>query len=102
MMESDPNEERLNEERFARLEKKLNLLTLLTIGQACLLAVLIVCLIIDQFMPSTLTLILMLIALGVFAYFFRSQIPGWFARLSRFVFAQMFAAQKSDSIKDIK
>ena len=91
-----------NEKRFARLEKKLNLLTALTIGQAVLLAVLVVCLIIDQFMPSTLTFIMMLAAVGAFAYFFRSQIPGWFGRLSRFAFAQMFASQKSDSLKDIK
>ena len=97
MMENDPSEK-----RFARLEKKLNLLMTLVIGQAVLLAVLVVCLIIDQFMPSTLTLIMMLVAVAVFAYFFRGQIPGWFARLSRFVFAQIFAAQKSDSIKDIK
>ncbi len=97
MMEFDPNEKKLD-----RLEKKLNLLMTLVIGQAVLLAVLIFCLIVDQFMPSTLTLIMMLVATGVFAYFFRNQIPGWFARLSRFVFAQMFAAQKSDSFKDIK
>lgn len=97
MMETDPDEK-----RFARLEKKLNLLTVLAIGQAILLAVLVVCLMLEQLMPSTLTLIMMLVAVGAFAYFFRSQIPGWFARLSRFVFAQMFASQKSDSIKDIK
>ena len=96
-MESDPNEK-----RFAKLEKKLNFLVALTIGQAVLLAVLVLCLIIDQFMPSTLTVIVMLAAAGAFLYFFRAQIPGWFGRLSRFAFAQMFASQKSNSIKDIK
>ena len=96
-METDPNEK-----RFARLEKKINFLTVLMSGQAILLGVLVVCLIIQQFIPSTLTMILMLVALGAFCYFFRTQIPGWFGRLSRFAFAQMFAAQKSDSLKDIK
>ena len=96
-MENDPNEK-----RFEQLEKKLNLLTALAIGQAILLAILVVCLTIQSFMPSTLTMLMMLAAIGAVAYFFRSQIPSWFARLSRFVFAQMFASQKSDSIKDIK
>ena len=97
MMENDPDEK-----RFERLEKKINLLTALTIGQAVLLAILVVCLTIQQFMPGTLTTIMMLAAVGAVAYFFRRQIPGWFGRLSRFAFAQMFASQKSDSMKDIK
>ena len=96
-METDQNEKRL-----ARLEKKINFLTAVMTGQAILLGVLVVCLIIQQFIPSTLTMILMLVAVGAFCYFFRAQIPGWFGRLSRFTFAQLFAAQKSDSLKDIK
>jgi len=80
-METDPNEK-----RFARLEKKINFLTALMTGQV----------------PSTLKMILILIAVASSCYFFRAQIPSWFGRLSRFAFAQMFAAQKSDSVKDIE
>lgn len=96
-METDPNEK-----RFARLEKKINFLTALMTGQVILLGVLVVCLIIQQFIPSTLKMILILIAVASSCYFFRAQIPSWFGRLSRFAFAQMFAAQKSDSVKDIE
>jgi len=96
-METDPNEK-----RFASLEKKINFLTALMTGQVILLGVLVVCLIIQQFIPSTLTMILMLVAVGSSCYFFRARIPGWFGRLSRFAFAQIFAAQKSESVKDIE
>jgi len=89
-------------QRLARLEKRINLLVGITIVQAIILTIFIVCLVVRQFMPSTLSLILMLIALAGFLYFFRARVPGWIGNFSRFVFAQMFAAQKSDSMKDIK
>lgn len=90
----------LNEKRFQRIEGKLRLLVVLSIVQSVVIVALVVCLFIKQFMPSTLSLILMLVVLAVFLYAFRSQIPIWFGSTSRFVFSQLFEAQKSDSMKD--
>ncbi len=97
-MENDPN----NDARFKRIERKLTLLFGLAIVQLALLVFLAVCLVIKQFMPSTFSMILLLAAVAGFMYFFRAQIPSWFGSGSRFIFAQIFAAQKSQSIKDIK
>jgi hypothetical protein len=94
-MDNDPNET-----RFKRIENKLRLLVVLSIAQSVLIIALVVCLFIRQFMPTTLTLILIFVVLAVFLFAFRSQIPSWFGSTSRFVFAQLFEAQKSDSMKD--
>ena len=94
-MENDPNEK-----RFKRIEGKLRLLVMLSIVQSVVIVALVICLFIKQFMPSTLSLLLMLVVLAVLLYAFRSQIPLWFGTASRFVFSQLFDAQKSDSMKD--
>ena len=91
-----------NQERFKTIEKKLSMLVTLAIVQSVALAVLVVCLVVQQFMPSTLTLLLFLAGVIGFLYFFRAQVPGWIGNISRYVFAQMFAAQKSNSMKDIR
>ena len=94
-MDQDPNEQ-----RFRRIESKLRLLVLLSIAQSLVILALAACLFIKQFMPTTLSLILMILVLASFLYAFRSQIPAWFGNASRFVFSQMLEAQKSDSMKD--
>lgn len=94
-MENNPNEK-----RFQRIEGKLRLLVLLSLVQSVVIIALIVCLFIKQFMPSTLSLMLILVVSAVFLYVFRSQIPVWFGSASRFVFSQLFEAQESDSMKD--
>ena len=90
----------LNEKRFKRIESKLQLLVALSIAQSVVIIALAICLFVQQFMPTTPTLLLMVVALAVFIYFFRSQIPAWFGSSSRFVFSHLFEAQKSDSMKD--
>lgn len=94
-MKNDPNES-----RFRRIESKLRLLIGLSIVQSVVIAVLAACLFMKQFMPSTLSLVLVLVGMAIFLYVFRTQIPAWFGNASRFVFAQLFEAQKSDSMKD--
>ena len=98
-MTSDSNQFDPNEQRFKRIESKLRLLVILAIVQTVVIGLLIGCLLLKQFMPSTLTLILAIVGLGVFAYLFRRQIPAWFGNASRLFFSQMFAAQKSESLK---
>lgn len=90
-----------NETRLKRIESKLRLLVVLAVVQSIVIALLVVSLFIQQFMPSTPTLILLLIVLAVLGYVFRKQIPSWFGRISRLCFSQLVAAQKSDSMKDI-
>lgn len=91
-----------NDTRFIAIEKKLKMLVMLCTVQTIALAILILCLVVQQFMPSTLTLIMFLAVVCVFLFFFRNQVPGWIGNITRYAFAQMFAAQKSDSMKDIK
>lgn len=94
-MENEPNEK-----RFKRIESKLRLLVALSVAQSVVIIALAICMFVQQFMPTTPTLLLMMVALAIFVYFFRSQIPSWFGSSSRFVFTQLFEAQKSDSMKD--
>ncbi len=96
-MEPDPNENRFN-----RIEGKLRLLVILSIVQSLVIFALIICMFIKQFMPSTLSLILLAVVLGSFFYSFRSQIPAWFGSASRFVFSQLIESQKSETMKDGK
>ncbi len=98
-MTHDPNQFDPNEQRFKRIESKLRLLVILAIVQTLVICLLIGCLLLKQFMPSTLTLILVFVGIGVLAYLFRGQIPTWFGNASRLFFSQMFAAQKSESLK---
>ena len=97
-MEKDP----INDDRFKKIERKLTLLFGLAIAQLAVLLFLTICLVIKQFMPSTFSMILFFVVLAAFLYFFRAQIPGWFGNASRIIFAQIFAAQKNNSMKDIK
>jgi len=92
-MEYDPNER-----RFRRIERKLNLL----IGLATIQLVVMLFIVVKLFLPSTFTLILLLLSVAIFLFVFRNQIPNWFGDFSRYVFGQLFSAQKSDSMKDIK
>ena len=94
-MENNPIDERLK-----RVEKKLRLLFVLAIVQTLVIALLVVCLFVGQFMPSTLTSIVLLAALATFLYVFRSQIPVWFGNASRLFFSQVFEVHKSDSMKE--
>ena len=95
-MEKDPHEKRLQ-----RIEGKLRLLVVLSIIQSSVIAFLVVCLFLRQFLPSTPSIIMLLAAIAVFFYLFRAQIPSWFGSTSRFVFSQLFAATETD-IKDAK
>jgi hypothetical protein len=91
-----------NETRFKHIEGKLRLLIVLSIVQSLVIAFLIVCLFVKQFMPSTSSVILLLVAIAVFLYVFRNQVPTWIGNASRFVFSRLFDAQKTESMKDIK
>ena len=91
-----------NESRFKRIEGKLRLLIVLASVQSIVIGLLVASLLIKQFMPSTLTMVLFIAAVAGFVYFFRAQIPTWFGSASRFVFAQVFAGQKTDSMKPDK
>jgi hypothetical protein len=92
-MKYDPHES-----RFRRIERKLNLLVSLTFIQ--LLIVLII--LVNLFLPSTFTLVLILLSVATLIFVFRNQIPYWFGSFSRYIFSQLFSAQKSDSMKDLK
>ena len=88
------------DQRLKRIERRVQLLIGLAIAQlACSLG-LLGWVIASSMMPNTLTLVLLLVAVAAFAYFFRSQIPGWFGRFSRWLFAQFLTAQEHDSVKD--
>ncbi|MFK7770224.1 MAG: hypothetical protein AB8B55_23640 [Mariniblastus sp.] len=101
-MENDPEKFSTTDARLKRIERKLNLLFGLAVAQLIVIVFLAICLVIKQFMPSTFSLVLFSLALAGFGYFFRGQIPSWFGNGSRLIFSQLFAAQKSESIKDIK
>ncbi len=92
-MDQEPTDNRL-----ARIELRLNVLIVLAVIQAILLATITV----SYFVPSMFTLIFGCILLGVFAVVFRKQIPGWFGKFSRIVFAQLMEVQEPDSLKDPK
>ena len=92
-MEHEPYKKRIR-----RMDQKINLL----IGLAVVQLILTLFIVIQLFLPSTFTLVLMLLSLAVFLFVFRQQIPFWFGSLSRFVFGQLSSAQKSDSMKDTK
>lgn len=89
-----------HDNRFSRIERKLSLLLVISIVQTVVIGLLVIGLFIRQFMPGTLTLILMAAAVAVFLFAFRSQIPSWFGNSSRFVFSKLGEAKKSDSIKE--
>lgn len=84
--------------RLAKIEWRLNVLILVAIIQAVLLTIIAV----SYFVPSSFTLIIGCVLIGVFAVVFRKQIPGWFGKFSRFFFAQIMEIQESDSLKDVK
>lgn len=86
------------ENRFRRIERKLNLL----LGIAAIQLVVMLFIVVKLFLPSTFTLVLILIFLAVFLFVFRNQIPSWFGSASRYLFSQLVSAQKSDSMKDMK
>ena len=88
------------EQRLQRIERRLQLLIVLSAIQAILLVVLVIWSLAINLMPSTLTLLILLIALGVAGYLFRHQIPRWLGNLSRMAFAQMLSTQEPDSFKD--
>lgn len=89
-----------NDERFKRIEKKLNLLFTIAVGQSILLAFLVVGLVLSKFLASTLPTVLFLIVVVGFIVLFRNQIPGWFGQFSRYAFGKMISAQKTESSKD--
>ena len=86
------------ERKLKRLEWRVNLLVVLGILQSLLLCFIAFATVVEQLVPSTMTLILVLIVIGVAIYFLRNYIPGWFGAFSRFFFAQMLET-KTDSIE---
>ncbi len=84
--------------RLKKLEWKLNIL----IGVALVQAVLMTIIVIGYFMPSTFTIVVFCLLLGLLIAVFYRQIPGWFGSFSRYVFAMLLNAQKTNSIKDLK
>lgn len=90
------------EQKLKRLERRVNLLVVLGIVQSVLLCFIAFATMIEQLIPSSMTLILILIVLGVAIYFLRSYIPGWFGAMSRFFFAQMLEPKTEPMKKDIQ
>ena len=90
-----------NQQRLAVLERKIKLLVTLGIAQTILLAVILVMLLMDQLLPDWSTLIMFILIAGTVGYVFRRQLPSIFGRVSRFIFAQLAAAPKEGSGKDI-
>lgn len=90
-MDKDPNEKRLR-----RVEVKLNVL----LGFSAVQLLVLLAIVIKQFLPTPFTWVLILVAVATFIFAFRNQIPSWFGHFSRYIFGQLFAAQKSDSMKD--
>lgn len=84
-------------EQLRRIERKLNVLTVICGAQAVVLALLVV----SQYFAKTIQILLWLTLFGFLIYMFRRQIPGWFGVASRFVFAQLASAEKSHSSKDL-
>ena len=84
--------------RLTKIERRLNMLIVVAVIQAVLLAIIAV----SYFVPSTFTLITCCILLGVFAVVFRKQIPACFGKFSRYFFAQIMDVQEPDSVKDVK
>lgn len=92
-MGQDPDNSRL-----AKIERRLNVLVVVAVIQAVLLAIIAV----SYFVPSTFSLIICCILVGAFVVVFRKQIPGWFGKFSRFLFAKIMEIQEPDSVKDMK
>lgn len=86
------------EQKLKRIERRVNLLVVLGIAQSILLSFIAFATVVEQLVPSTLTIILFIIALAAAIYFLRGFIPGWFGSLSRFFFSQMLDP-KADSMK---
>lgn len=92
-MGQDPDNSRLT-----KIERRLNVLIVVAVIQAVLLAIIAV----SYFVPSTFTLIVCCILAGAFVVVFRKQIPGWVGKFSRFFFARIMEIQEPDSVKDVK
>lgn len=88
-----------DDSKLEKIDQKLRILVLLAVCQAGITGLLFVYLVLENFIPSNSTLLLLSIGLCIFAYLFRSRIPGWFGNVSRFIFANLFEMRKSDSIK---
>ena len=89
-----------NEERFKRIERKLSLLVILSGVQLLMLTLIGIGFLMNEFLPSTLTLVLLTIIVVGGLFLFRKQIPSWFGSFSRYVFARMLSAQKPGTTKD--
>ena len=68
------------DERLHRIERKLGIILVLVAVQ---LAITVLGAIGSWLIPSFPTVLMMLIAVGVFAYIFRRQLPGWIATLTK-------------------
>lgn len=90
-----------NEERFQRIERKLNLLVTIAITQSVVLVLLIIGMLLSRMLSSAMPMLLFFLILTGFIVLFRKQLPGWFGSASRFLFAKMLGAQKDHSMKDI-
>ncbi|MEM7784127.1 MAG: hypothetical protein AAF939_05375 [Planctomycetota bacterium] len=86
-----------NDERIARIERRISLILVISVVQTVAVVALCVCLLVNKFLASTLPTVLVLVVIALLAYFFRKQIPGWFGSLSRYLFSKMLDSQKTGS-----
>lgn len=93
-MDKDPNQT-----RFLRIERKLNWLLAIGLGQSVVLSFIVVWLIVSPFVPNFWTMIFLTLGLIGFLFIFRRRLPQWFGMLSRWVFSQIVAAEEKDAMK---
>lgn len=82
---------------FQRLEMKVNALMAICVVQVLMLAVLLFA---EMFVPSTFTVLLVLVILGVAGYLFRQQLPSVFSSVFGTVF-RMITRSGSESSADV-
>lgn len=72
-----------SEIQFQRLEMKVNALMAICVVQTVMLAVLLFA---EMFIPSTFTVLVIIVILGFVGYLFRKQLPGIFSSIAGNVF----------------
>jgi uncharacterized membrane protein len=88
-----------DETKLEKIDRKIRILIVLAVCQTAITSLLFIYLVLENFIPTNSTLLLLFLGLGIFLYLFRGRIPRWFGNSSRFIFANLFELRKSDSIK---
>lgn len=81
-----------------RLEFKVNVLLGFGVVQMLMLALVITATAISE-MTFYMAVMLIFLLVGIFGYIFRQQVPGWFGKLSRMIFAYFLDQQTKSGKK---